>query len=501
MKKYILLLICVCIYNLSTGQGYNHNWLLGYDNAGIPPYTSVGKAFAEIDSLNINIFSQSRKMPFMSSQANISDSAGNLLFYTNGCWIANATGDTMMNGDSLNPGNFSDGYCTLGYPIANMELALPVPGMMNKYILFHQTGDQSVWSRKLYYSLIDMSLDSGRGAVTAKNQIAFSDSLISGISACKHANGRDWWVAVLKDSSDIIYTLLLTPNGITNIQQQHLNVPMHISFSSIQAFSPDGSKYAYTVSSATGNINYPYLRDLRILDFDRCSGQFSNPYVINLNDTNFGVGLSFSSSSQYLYTSKAFQISQFDLLAPNIQASRQFVAWYDFFNNGGYTTFGYMYLAANGKIYISSTGGTIYFSVIDQPDSAGMSCNVLQHAIQTPCYIGASHVNHPNYYLGRLVGSPCDTLTGIHDLAAHDFRFSISPNPNNGNFRIMYLLPQNKSGTLQIFNITGKEIYHQNLPLWSTLQYISLPKIADGVYQCTITSNNQRVNKKLVVVE
>ncbi|MBX3107491.1 MAG: hypothetical protein KF877_12850, partial [Bacteroidetes bacterium] len=227
MKKYILLLICVCIYNLSTGQGYNHNWLLGYDNAGIPPYTSVGKAFAEIDSLNINIFSQSRKMPFMSSQANISDSAGNLLFYTNGCWIANATGDTMMNGDSLNPGNFSDGYCTLGYPIANMELALPVPGMMNKYILFHQTGDQSVWSRKLYYSLIDMSLDSGRGAVTAKNQIAFSDSLISGISACKHANGRDWWVAVLKDSSDIIYTLLLTPNGITNIQQQHLNVPMH----------------------------------------------------------------------------------------------------------------------------------------------------------------------------------------------------------------------------------------------------------------------------------
>ena len=158
-----------------------------------------------------------------------------------------------------------------------------------------------------------------------------------------------------------------------------------------------------------------------------------------------------------------------------------------------------MYLAANGKIYISSSSGTIYFNVIDQPDSAGMSCNVLQHAIQTPCYIGASHVNHPNYYLGRLVGSPCDTLTGIHDLAAHDFRFSISPNPNNGNFRIMYLLPQNKSGTLQIFDITGKEIYHQNLPPWSTLQYISLPKIADGVYQCTITSNNQRVNKKLVV--
>ena len=500
MKKYILLLICVCIYNLSTGQGYNHNWLLGYDNAGIPPYTSVGKAFAEIDSLNINIFSQSRKMRFSSSQANISDSAGNLLFYTNGCWIANATGDTMMNGDSLNPGNFSDGYCTLGYPIANMELALPVPGMMNKYILFHQTGDQSVWSRKLYYSLIDMSLDSGRGAVTAKNQIAFSDSLISGISACKHANGRDWWVAVLKDSSDIIYTLLLTPNGITNIQQQHLNVPMHHSqYVQPSLFSPDGSKFAYTICTPTGNMSYPALRDLRIFDFDRCSGQFSNPYVINLNDTNPGLGLAFSSNSRFLYTGKYWRISQFDLQAPNIQASRQYVADFDFNTTGGITDFAFMYLAANGKIYISSSSSTIYFNVIDQPDSAGMSCNVLQHAIQTPCYIYASHVNHPNYYLGRLVGSPCDTLTGIHDLAAHDFRFSISPNPNNGNFRIMYLLPQNKSGTLQIFDITGKEIYHQNLPPWSTAKYISLPKIADGVYQCTITSNNQRVNKKLVV--
>ncbi|MBE7510164.1 MAG: T9SS type A sorting domain-containing protein [Bacteroidia bacterium] len=158
-----------------------------------------------------------------------------------------------------------------------------------------------------------------------------------------------------------------------------------------------------------------------------------------------------------------------------------------------------MYLAANGKIYISSGSSVKHLHEMNYPDSAGIACDVQLHNVFTNCFfIGVP--NHPNYYLGRLVGSPCDTLTGIHDLAAHDFRFSISPNPNNGNFRIMYLLPQNKSGTLQIFDITGKEIYHQTLPPWSTLQYISLPKIADGVYQCTIISNNQRVNKKLVVV-
>ncbi|HNL05522.1 MAG TPA: T9SS type A sorting domain-containing protein [Bacteroidia bacterium] len=501
MKKLITISIILLHGFSCLGQGYNHNYLLGYDVVGMPPYTSSGKAIAEIDSINFNVFSQVRKMKFMEAQANISDSAGNLLFYTNGCWIANATGDTMVNGGGLNPGPFANGYCSFGFPKPITQVILPYPDSVGKYLLLHQTGDVSVYPRNLYYSIIDMSLDSGRGAVTQKNQIAFSDTLVFGVTACKHANGRDWWVAVLKDSSDVVFTVLLTPNGISNIQQQHLNVPMHTSFSSIQAFSPDGTKYAYTKTEATGIMPTPYIRDLRILDFDRCTGQFSNPYVINLNDSNFGVGLAFSSNSRYLYTSKAYQISQFDLQAPNIQASRQFVAWYDFFNDGGYTTFGYMYLAANGKIYTTSTGGTIYFNVIDQPDSAGILCNVLQHSIQSPCYLYAHHVNHPNYYLG------CDTtqttcpclITGINDVRKHDFRFSVSPNPNNGNFKIIYLLPQNKSGTLQIFDITGKEVYKQNLPPWSTMQYISLPKIANGIYNCTITSNNERVHKKLMV--
>jgi len=32
------------------------------------------------------------------------------------------------------------------------------------------------------------------------------------------------------------------------------------------------------------------------------------------------------------------------------------------------------------------------------------------------------------------------------------------------------------------------------------MQYISLPKLANGVYNCTIISNNERVHKKLVVL-
>ncbi|MBS1922978.1 MAG: T9SS type A sorting domain-containing protein [Bacteroidetes bacterium] len=499
MKKLITISIILLHGFSCLGQGYNHNYLLGYDVVGMPPYTSSGKAIAEIDSINFNVFSQVRKMKFMEAQANISDSAGNLLFYTNGCWIANATGDTMVNGGGLNPGPFANGYCSFGFPKPITQVILPYPDSVGKYLLLHQTGDVSVYPRNLYYSIIDMSLDSGRGAVTLKNQIAFSDTLVFGVTACKHANGRDWWVAVLKDSSDVVFTVLLTPNGITNIQQQHLNVPMHTSFSSIQAFSPDGTKYAYITMSPTGIMGKPYKRDIRLFDFDRCSGLFSNSKYTLLPDSIYGLGLGFSPNSKLLYQFSQINIYQYDLQAAQIWQTQQLVAQYDTFSYGGWTDFCYMYLAANGKFYISSCSGAPYFGVIDQPDSAGLTCNVLQHAVQTPCYLGFSHVNHPNYYLDRLIGSPCDTLTSINDLKEHDFHFSIAPNPSNGSFKIMYLLPQNCKGTFEVFDITGKKVFSYNLPPWSTMQYISLPKIASGIYQCVITSGNERVHKKLVV--
>ncbi|MCB0849840.1 MAG: T9SS type A sorting domain-containing protein, partial [Bacteroidetes bacterium] len=138
---------------------------------------------------------------------------------------------------------------------------------------------------------------------------------------------------------------------------------------------------------------------------------------------------------------------------------------------------------------------------INYPDSAGMACDVHLHDLHLPCWTARANVYHPNYYLGcdTTSGCPC-LITGINEISQHDFKFSVSPNPNNGNFRIMYLLPQNKSGKLEIFDINGRVVYSQNLPQWSTLQNISLPKIANGVYNCMIRSENYIVTKKLAII-
>ncbi|MBL0340262.1 MAG: T9SS type A sorting domain-containing protein [Bacteroidetes bacterium] len=66
----------------------------------------------------------------------------------------------------------------------------------------------------------------------------------------------------------------------------------------------------------------------------------------------------------------------------------------------------------------------------------------------------------------------------------------------------MYLLPKNKKGKLEIFDVNGRLIYELHLPQWSTMQEISLPSfITAGVYNCVITSEDKRVNRKIAMIK
>jgi hypothetical protein len=65
----------------------------------------------------------------------------------------------------------------------------------------------------------------------------------------------------------------------------------------------------------------------------------------------------------------------------------------------------------------------------------------------------------------------------------------------------MYLLTQNQSGKLEIFDVNGRGVYEMNLPVWSTMQYVNLPEsISSGVYQVAIRSGTHTVNKKVAVI-
>jgi len=490
-------------------QGLNHTFLLGYDIGLFDTNVTSTKARLNFTSGSVNIIPETRKMAFLSTQGTISDQNGNLLISSNGCWIANASGDTMLNGTGLNPGTFTDDWDdpVSGLPIPNGNLILPFPGDSSKYILFHQTANYNanLRSTELYYSIIDMNLDSGLGGVILKNQIAIQNIFSWGIAACKHANGRDWWIVILRDNTYKIKKILLTQDGIASITTQTLDSlgPVPSQMVSVCTFSPDGTKFAYTYGTAGPNSYH----DVRIFNFDRCTGEFTTlGFVPFYNDNSPGFGLSFSSTSKFLYHSSFHSIYQLNTDTTDIAASIDTVA----LNDGYYspyppfqTDFAFMYLAANGKIYLSSGNGVIDLHYINYPDSAGLACDVQMHSLHLPCFSARGSVNHPNYYLGPVIGSVCDSLVhvGINEDKRHDFHFSVSPNPvSDGFLKIIYLLPQNQTGFFEIFDISGRMVNKMNLPPWSTLQQIDISNLKPGMYNAIITSASHKESKKIVIL-
>jgi hypothetical protein len=223
-----------------------------------------------------------------------------------------------------------------------------------------------------------------------------------------------------------------------------------------------------------------------------------------VDSVTYGLGLCFSPDSKYLYWTTFRKIFQLNTDTTDIAASIQHVATYD---NYCYpfsftcTDFWLMYLAANGKIYISSGNGVIDMHYINYPDSAGLACDVQQHAIRLPCYSGRTHVNHPNYYLGPFVGSVCDSLgVGVEELDQVR-NFTLHPNPvkSGGSVEISYFLPHNMEGVFELSDALGRRVYSQNLPPWSTFQQVQIPKVSSGLYLVTIMSGHTKQTLKLIV--
>jgi hypothetical protein len=242
---------------------------------------------------------------------------------------------------------------------------------------------------------------------------------------------------------------------------------------------------------------------LILADFDRCSGIFSNTQTIQLTHGSYIFGLAFSPSDEFAYACTETEIFQINTTTLTVDT----VAVYDGFISPPSSpccpsTFWNMYLAADGKIYITSGSSVRHLTVINYPDSAGIACDVQQHSVFIGNYAHLRAVpNHPNYYLGcdTTLGCPC-LVTGMDETQGHDFKFSVSPNPTTGQVKVVYLLPQNEKGKLEVFDITGRRVHAMTLPPWSTLQILDLSFLPGGVYSMVVRSGHRTVSGKAMVV-
>jgi Secretion system C-terminal sorting domain len=458
-------------------QGITNKWVLGYYGGG-------GNIIMNFKNDSLHISNSVWKMNFDDLNASICDSHGNFLFYTNGGWIANANNDTMQNGNDLAPGTYASQWKGNGFRIVQGGLIIPFPYDSSKFYLFHETVYFDSFSniipcQNLLYSTIDMSLDSALGGVVIKNAVVLNDSLIYGeLTACKHANGRDWWIFTHQRNTDLFFKFLITPAGITGPFIQNIGSIQTQAWPGQTCISPDGKKYA----------RYTPNDDLDIYDFDRCSGLLSNPVHIQINDTAYAGGVAFSPNSRYLYVSSYRYVYQFDVTNSNIELTKDTVAIFDGFVSPSfpfYTRFYLSLLAPDGKIYINTTNSTQHMHVINSPDSAGSACNLVQHGIFLNVYNSFSIPNHPNYFLRADSGSVCDTLmlsTNSSQAKLDVSSISVYPNPAKEILFINHKNPSRQTEQFILYNSLGEVVLRKNLSPSTKASIVAIDNLQSGIY-------------------
>ena len=507
--KIRIFLALILLLNLLNGklqaQYTDVNWTFG-DSCGVR-FNTTG-----IDSFYLS------SVKARGTNASISDSSGGLLFYSASVhYPVYISGTTGLVGAVYNKNHLvmQNGlYIRTGGWYQEM-IILPDPIVNNQFYLFG-AGVTSNGNPGVSYSKIDLNQNGGLGAVTIKNVIVDPLPINDGLKAIRHGNGRDWWLLYKHSDflSDTIQTLLITPNGVFSQPPQKIGALVESSFYRFSV-NPEGNLVAATST---------YGR-LELFDFDRCTGTFNNHRVIRQVPSppaderdNFWAS-EFSSNGQFLYVSTHNMNSylfQFDLLAPNIFTSRVMLDSIDvpYFpasalkrgpDNRIYRaiawSIGYPYPDSSYNAY------NTHLSVINSPDSAGLACDYQPFSVYLPncrTYLGLP--NNPDYSLGAIIGSPCDTLTvGMYENETEEQdNLVVAPNPFHSRFKVSL-----KKGSFpaqvkyQIYNLQGQEVAHGKL-VNQFENYIELEKVTPGMYllQMEIGSDaSRKVFRKKIVKE
>jgi hypothetical protein len=471
MKGILIILFFIQVLSLSA-QKRNSTWMIGGEfpnhNSGI----NFNSGFPDT-------FTVYRDLGFFITNAGICDTNGQILFYSNGDYIANRNHGRLLNTTFFNPTITGD--TTYGSNGVQTVLILPRPDHPDQYFIFHVNGESFIANNQteyqplnLWYSKVDMNLDGGLGGIVTgeKTVTLINDTMTWGrLTACKHANGRDWWVIMHRYYSDLYYKILVTPDTML-VSQQNIGRIVNRDIDGMACFSTDGS--IYSMISVDNKLD--------VLNFDRCTGEFSMKEEITIPVPYAAFGCAFSPSGRYLYANTNTYIFQYDTWANPIASSLDTVAWWDTSYSPLATTFFMQHLAPDNKIYITTAQGTDKLHVINDPDVGGIGCNVFQGQITLPSFNALSLPNSVNYDLGPVTGSACDSLTNEIDEIELSNSISISPNPAKDFYWINYISEIEKDLIFEVYDGMGKIV--ETKKLYGTFRslFVDCSNYRSGVY-------------------
>lgn len=361
MKKncyilFVFFLYCSTIF----AQGESNIWYFGRD-AGL--------------DFNVNPPTPLLNLPttgFFSSEgcSTISDSNGNLLFYTNGEKVWNKDFQIMLNGDNLAGHNSS----------AQSSAIIPFPSTFNfaqnrfdKYFLVtlddYVVNTPILDDKGVRFSEVDMTMDNNRGGVTInKNIHLFGTTTTEKVCVVPHSNGCDYWVICKVVDSNDFYSYHISSSGFnTTPIISTTNFFVNASGGGQMKVSPNHKLLSYVVPSNSVYTGF------YVFNFDNTTGIITEKFADLSSDTQYGTA--FSPNSKILYKSGGSKVYQYDV---SVATNADFAASKTVFTSSLINGLLSMQLGPDGKIYIGRPIiGTIpnYLSVINDPDVLGNGCN------------------------------------------------------------------------------------------------------------------------------
>jgi hypothetical protein len=439
----------------------------------------------------------------------ISDSLGNLLFYKDSYYAYNKYGSIMNIDFDIN-----------SYVWPGSSIIIPTQKLLTPYYILSLDDDYS----QLSYCIVQFDSIENKYFM---NEIAcniFLDADSTGygssrLTVVKHGNGRDWWVVnkihSLIDSLQPFSVRLFDGNVFAEPELSYVDSilePEYFQHGQI-LFNEKGDKFAMENG-----------KTIRLYSFDRCSGAIYPECHINSLESKGLVSIAFSQNGNYLYAATdggdagspdwVSRIWQFDVNeSTNCEAledSRQLVYEeeepYD-----NWVILSMLLERHSGRIYFSAdrrwmtlgddtiTGPqNLHLHAIMDPNMPGALSNAQENVIYLNGmrYSNEGLPNMPNYALGALQGSPCDTIDTANAIVEPLLpTFQAYPNPVNSQLYISN--PFNTNYPAVVCNLQGQVIC--NLDVHPGSNFVDAAYWPNGCYSLQILIENQTVFRTTLI--
>lgn len=324
------------------------------------------------------------------SSASISDSKGNLLFYTDGEVVFGRDSLPLLNGLNINPSN------TINFSTTQGSLFLKKPGNNSLYYLFALPASFNGVGNYLFEAFtLDTLQNNNKGDIINRIEVV-EDFFTEKMNATKHCDSKNIWLILARfkrleipinddiqfDRKEIEFlSYLITENGL-QIEPIKSSISMAFDFPSLGQLKFNNKGNELACADAEG---------ISLFHFDKENGKVNLKQRILLPLEN-GYGIEFSPNDEFLYINeKQFHFASktlIPLLDYNCPSQLQRgldgkIYKYNFPKNE-------ILISANNDWVLFGNGDSSFkFTQIKSPDSFGMACQYDTSFI---------HEYRPNYF-------------------------------------------------------------------------------------------------------